>query len=407
MPAPMPAPMSDDPHLGDADLSDRTRVVRRAPADHAGFASLAVPTYRASTIVFDSAEDYRERGRRGPEGYSYGLYGTPTTRTLERTLTLLEQGARTLLLPSGQAANAFALLTLLGPGDRLLMADNVYPATRAFATRDLAKAGVVTAFFDPTRQEDLAARLAGGARLVWCESPGSTTMELTDLPRVAELAHAAGALLGCDNTWATPLHLKPLALGADLVTEALTKYVAGHSDVILGSLTLRDPALAEAVRGTLGRYGIGVSPDDATLVLRGLETLAVRLAHSGAVALRLARRLAAHPLVAAVLHPALPAFPGHALWQRDFLGASGVFSLVFRPGVAAGLDRALDRLRLFAIGASWGGTRSLVAPMPVAQHRSATRWPHDDLVLRLSIGLEAEEELAADLDRLLAALAEG
>ncbi|MEH2541810.1 cystathionine beta-lyase [Bradyrhizobium sp. AZCC 1577] len=388
-------------HYGEISMNDQTLVVQSMKVSTHGFASLAVPTYRASTIVFDSAEEYRNRGKRAPDGYSYGLYGTPTTRELEQKLTALENGVRTFLTPSGQASNAFALLALLSAGDRLLMADNVYPATRDFADRDLRKFGIDTIFFDPTSPEDLAGKLRDGAKMVWCEQPGSTTMEVTDLPRLAELSHAAGALVGCDNTWATPLNLKPLDLGADIVTEALTKYVAGHSDVFMGSITVRDEKFVETMRSTLGRYGIGASPDDASLVLRGMETLAVRLSYSSRVATDIASWLASQPLVEAVLFPPLPQSPGHTLWKRDFRGASGVFSVIFRRGMAARVPQALDTLRIFSIGASWGGTRSLVAPMPVIQHRSVTPWPHDDLVLRFSIGLEAEQDLHADVERLL------
>ena len=386
-------------------MSDITDCVLtpRVPMD--GFDPLGVATHRASTITFADAASYGARGQRGDTGYSYGLYGTPTTRTLEQKLSGLEQAVRTYLVPSGQAANALAILPFVAAGDHLLIADTVYPPMRDFAQTDLRRLGVTVDFFDPTDPAEVSRRLTPATRMVWCESPGSTTMEVMDLPRVAEIAHAAGALVGVDNTWATPLNLKPLTLGADIVTEALTKYVAGHSDVIMGSISVRDAAVAAPIKGVIGRMGIAVSPDDATLVLRGFETLALRLRHQGEVALRFATRLGAHPLVARVLHPALPEDPGHALFTRDFLGASGVFSLTFAPAVAPLVAPALDALQLFAIGASWGGTRSLAAPMPVRLHRSATRWDGPDLALRLSVGLEDERELWADLDRFLTALA--
>lgn len=385
-------------------MSDLTECVLTPRVSTEGFDALGVGVHRASTIVFADAAAYAARGQRGDLGYSYGLYGTPTTRTLEEKLTRLEQASRTFLVPSGQAANALAILPFVGHGDHVLMADTVYPPMRDLAQAELRRFGVAVDFFDPTDPADLTRRLTAATRMVWCESPGSTTMEVMDLPRAADIAHAAGALMGVDNTWATPMNLKPLTLGADLVTEALTKYVSGHSDVIMGSVSVRDAALAVPIKALIGRMGIGVSSDDAALVLRGSETLGLRLRHSAEVALRFANRLRLHPLVARVLHPALPDDPGHLLFRRDFLGASGVFSLTFAAGVAPHVPAALDALRLFAIGASWGGTRSLAAPMPVRAHRTATEWSGPDLALRLSVGLEEEGELWADLERFLSAL---
>ncbi len=386
-------------------MRDATRTVLNPPVKAQGFDSLSVPTYRGSTIVFADAEGYATRGQRGHEGYTYGLYGTPTTRALEQKITALEQGAWTFLLPSGQGANAFATLPFLRPGDRILIADTAYPPVRDFANSDLARLGIDVAYYDPTSPDDLARQIDGRTRMVWCESPGSTTMEVQDLPRIAEIAHRHGALVGCDNTWATPLCYKPLALGADLVTEALTKYFNGHSDLLMGSITVARDELIAPIRGALGRFGIGVSPDDVTLVLRGMETMGLRLQHAARVAMMLIDRLRSHETVDRVLYPALPDAPDHALWRRDFLGASGVFSVVFRPAAAAHVEPALDALQLFAIGASWGGTRSLMAPMPVKRFRTAAPWTGDDLILRISVGVEAPEDLLADLDRFLADVA--
>lgn len=385
-------------------MTDLTQCVLNPVVSSEGFDPLGVAIHRGSTIVFKDAAAYAARGERGHQGYSYGLYGTPTTRTLEAKLTALEEGAWTFLAPSGQAANILAILPFIAAGDHLLMVDSVYPPMRDFAETDLRRLGVEVDYFDPLDAEDVAARIRPTTRMVWCESPGSTTMEVIDLPRIAEIAHAHGALVGLDNTWATPLNYKPLRHGADIVTEALTKFVSGHSDVLMGSLTVADERLIASIRAQMGRFGIGVSPDDASLVLRGFETLGVRLRHSERVALEFARRLAAHPLVEQVLHPSLETSPGHAIWKRDFLGSSGVFSIIFNQAASDRVSQALDAFRLFAIGASWGGTRSLVAPMPVARHRSITPWTRPDVVLRLSIGLEDEAELWADIERFLQAL---
>lgn len=383
-------------------MNDLTKCVLTPEAPTEGFTPLGVGVHRASTIVFRNAAEYASRGERGHQGYSYGLYGTPTTRTLEAKLTSLEGGAWTFLAPSGQTANALAVLPFLSAGDHILIVDTAYPPMRDMAERDLRRLGIVVDFFDPLSVDDMQAKMTDATRMVWCESPGSTTMEILDLPRIAAIAHERGALVGIDNTWATPLNFKPLQHGADIVTEALTKFVSGHSDVLMGSITIRDEALIAPIRSLIGRMGIGVSPDDASLVLRGFETLGVRLRHSERVGLDFARRLAAHPLVERVLHPALDTFPGHAIWKRDFTGSSGVFSVLFRHDVSAHVAAALDALEVFVIGASWGGTRSLVAPMSIDGFRSATRWDGPETILRLSVGLEDEGELWADIERFLA-----
>lgn len=385
-------------------MNDLSQCVLTPHVSTEGFDPLSVGVHRASTIVFKDAAAYASRGERGHEGYSYGLYGTPTTRTLEAKLTSLEGGAWSFLAPSGQAANALAVLPFLAAGDHILIADTAYPPMRDFADTDLKRLGVEVEYFDPSFPEDVAAKIRKTTRIVWCESPGSTTMEIMDLPRIVAVAHDQGALVGVDNTWATPLNFKPLQHGADIVTEALTKFVSGHSDVLMGAITIRDQALLKPIRSLIGRMGIGVSPDDASLVLRGFETLGIRLRHSERVALDFARKIAAHPAVKQVLHPALENFPGHALWKRDFRGSSGVFSVVFKPGAADHVAAALDTLKVFAIGASWGGTRSLAAPMSIQGFRTATSRSAPGVILRLSIGLEDENELWADIDGLLAAL---
>ncbi|MDK1376788.1 MULTISPECIES: aminotransferase class I/II-fold pyridoxal phosphate-dependent enzyme [unclassified Sinorhizobium] len=387
-------------------MKDLTQCVVTPDVDMDGFEALGAATYRGSTIVFKNAEAYRTRGERGHQGYTYGLYGTPTTRTLEAKLTALEQGARTFLVPSGQASNSVAMLSFLSSGDKVLIADNSYPPVRDFANRDLARFGVEIAYYDPVAVEDLEKQIDARTKIVWCESPGSTTMEIQDLPKIADIAHRHGALVGCDNTWATPLNYKPLTLGADIVTEALTKYVSGHSDVLMGSITVRAEEHILPLRATLGRLGIGVSPDDATLVLRGMETLGVRLKHAAAGAAEIIALIQQHPLVDRVLYPSLLDFPGHDIWKRDFLGASGVFSVVLKPEATKHAAVALDVLRTFAIGASWGGTRSLIAPMPVKQNRSASQWDGEDLVLRISIGLEDLGDLKADIEAFLADITE-
>jgi cystathionine beta-lyase len=383
---------------------DLSLCVRHPDVSHDGYASLAVSTHRASTIVFPDAGAFAGRKYRGPDGYSYGLHGTPTTRTLEAQLTLLHGAQRTVLAPSGQAAIALIFLALLHPGEKVLIPDTVYPPVKGLCANFLSPRGILHAVYDPMIGAGIDALIDADTRLVWLESPGSTTMEVQDMRAITRAAHARGVLTGCDNTWATPLLLKPLDHGCDLVMEALTKYVGGHSDLLLGSVSVRDLRLRQKLKDTMRMLGIGVSPDDAALALRGIETLGVRLAHAGRVALEFAQRFGDLPMVAKVLHPALPHCPGHDFWARDFAGSSGVFTILLHPDTAPGLDVALSAMRMFAIGASWGGTRSLIAPMSVAADRCVTPWRHAGPVLRISVGLEDPADLWADLELLNATL---
>lgn len=377
-------------------------IAPETPLD--GFASLATPVYRASTIVFPDAASYRTRAERGADGYTYGLAGTPTSRTLEAQVAATHAAERSIIVPSGQAAISAIMLTVLKSGDHVLITDNVYPPVKQFAREILAGLGIQVEYFDPTDLAELKAALRPGeTKLVWLESPGSSTMELTDLKAASTICGEAGALVGCDNTWATGLLCRPLDLGVDVVAEALTKYVGGHSDILLGAVVFKDLSLYARVRRTLGSLGVGVSPDECSLALRGMQTMALRLRHVGAVSEELARRieqLTGHE----VLHPSLPSFGGHALWQRDFSGSSGVFS-VRLDGVAPDrIDRGLDSLKTFAIGASWGGTRSLIVPMVVTGDRSVRHMGENATFVRISIGLEGIDDLWADLQSFFEAL---
>ncbi|XUM21300.1 trans-sulfuration enzyme family protein [Bradyrhizobium oligotrophicum S58] len=368
-------------------MHDLTRCVQHPAVSHDGFKSLAVPTHRASTIVYDEPEDFARRAERGLDGYTYGLHGTPTTRTLEAQLTALHGGERTVLVPSGQAAVAITMLAVLEPGDKVLIPDHVYPPVRSLCAGYLAPRGIGYEVYDPLIGSGIADLIDASTRLIWLESPGSGTMEVQDVPAIVAAAKARGVLTGCDNTWASPLLFKPLAHGVDFAVEALTKYVGGHSDLLLGAITVKDLALRKAIKNVLGVLGIGVSPDEAALALRGIETMGVRMAHSGRVAREFAERLQHAPAVARVLHPALPSCPGHEVFVRDFTGASAVFSLVVKPEFTARIYPALGQLRLFAIGASWGGTHSLIAPMDVIADRTVRPWNAAEGLVRLSIGL--------------------
>lgn len=385
-------------------MKDLTRVVHHPEVSHEGFASLTVPTYRASTIVFEDADAYSNRKYRGPDGYTYGLHGTPTTKTLEAYLTELEHGERTVIVPSGQAGAAIIFLTLLQPGDKVLIPDTVYPPVRGLCLNYLRARGVEHLDYDPLIGDAISELIDDRTRLVWVESPGSTTMEFQDVHAIAAAAHAKGALVGCDNTWATPLLFKPLDHGADFAMEALTKYVGGHSDILLGSISVREVELHRRLKDTARMLGIGVSPDDCQFAIRGLQTLGVRLAHVGKVAEDFARRIVGQPGVERVLHPCLPTCPGHEVWRRDFSGASGLFSVVMKPEVLPRLDAALSAMKTFSIGASWGGVRSLIVPMDIRPDRVATPWREEGPILRISIGLEDPQDLWDDLAQLFASV---
>ena len=385
-------------------MHDATRSVHHPAVNEEGYASLTVPTHRASTIVYPDAASFFARKHRGFDGYTYGLHGTPTHRTLEAQLTALHGGVRTVLVPSGQAAVTIVLLSVLLPGDKVLIPDQVYQPVRSFCEEYLKPRGIDYGVYDPLIGAGIADLIDDKVKLVWVESPGSNTMEVQDIPAIVNAAKAKGVLVGCDNTWATPLIFKPLAHGVDFACEALTKYVGGHSDLLLGSITVADLGLRETLKETLRGFGVGVSPDECQLALRGVETLALRLAHMGKVSEDFARRLARSPAVETVLHPALPSCPGHAFWQRDMGRSSGVFSVVLKPVPQTRFEAALSALRVFAIGASWGGTRSLVAPLAPEGERTVVPWPYPGPALRISIGLEDPDDLWNDLDALLVAL---
>ena len=387
-------------------MEDSTRCVHRPAISMEGFASLTVPTYRASTIVYDGPEAFAKRRQRGPDSYMYGTQGTPTSRTLEAQLTELQGGVRTMVLPSGLSAVTIVMLASLLPGDRVLIPDTIYPPGRSFCANYLKPRGIDYLVYDPLIGAGIADLIDSRTKLLWLESPGSATMEVQDVPAMIKAAKQKGALVACDNTWASPLLFKPLAHGADFSVEALTKFVGGHSDLLLGSVTVADLALRQKLRDAINLIGISVSPDECALALRGIQTMAVRLAHVGRVSESIARRLAQEPLVERVLHPALPSCPGHEIWKRDFKGSSSLFSIVLKPGAEANLQAALSGLKLFSIGASWGGTHSLIAPVNLQNDRTVSPWKGGQVV-RINIGLEDENDLWAELSGILRRLEGG
>jgi cystathionine beta-lyase len=354
------------------------------------------PVHRASTILFDSIAELRAAAPEFGE-YYYGLHGTPTQWSLSEALTELEPGAAgTMLYSSGLAAVTAALLSVLSAGDELLMTDSVYGPTRRFCDSFLRRFGIATRYYDPAIGAGIAGLIGDRTRAVFLESPGSMTMEVQDVPAICAAAKARGLATLLDNTWATPLFFQAIAAGVDLSILAATKYIAGHADVMLGSVTANAKHYPRLER-TSWDLGQSVSPDDAWLGSRGLRTLAVRLRQHEAGALRVARWLGEQPQVASVLHPALPDCPGHELWARDFAGSSGLFSFVLEGGDDPARTRFIEALELFGIGYSWGGYESLVVPADPERLRTATDWKAEGPLVRLHIGLEDPEDLIEDL----------
>jgi len=379
-----------------------TRLVvggRDASANH-GFVN--PPVYHASTVLYPTAEDFLARRAR----YLYGRRGTPTSEALENALRALEGPACAgiALLPSGLAAISTALLAVLHAGDHLLVTDSAYQPTRRFCDSVLRRYGIATSYYDPMIGGDIAALMKPNTRAVFVEAPGSLSFEIQDVPAIAAVAHARGALVLMDNTWASSLYFQAFDKGVDLSIQAATKYIGGHSDVMLGTVSANG-ATWERLRDTVHALGLCVGPDDIYLGLRGLRTIGVRLAQHHQAGLKVARWLAERPEIARVLHPALESCPGHAVWRRDFSGASGLFSIVFKPVAQSAVNAFLNELSLFGMGASWGGFESLAIPFDCTSIRTATKWAPGGPTVRLHIGLEDVDDLIGDLERGFAALA--
>ncbi len=358
------------------------------------------PVWRASTILYDDVAHLRASGGRDTHHrLFYGRRGTPTQWSLADALTELEPGAEnTFLYPSGVAAIAAVLLTVLSPGDELLLVDSAYDPTRSMADGLLKRFGIATRYYDPLIGAGIADLIGPATRAIFLESPGSLTFEVQDIPAITAVARAHGIATILDNTWATPLLFPAIAHGVDYTMLACTKYVVGHSDVMLGAVTAA-PGRFDALRDTSYQLGQVVSPDDAWLGSRGLRTMAVRLAQHEASALAIARWLADQPDVAEVRHPALPSCPGHAVWRRDFRGSSGLFSFALDGGGERARAALIDTLEHFGIGYSWGGYESLALPVDPHRYRSATTPDFAGPLVRLQIGLEDPADLIADLAR--------
>lgn len=371
----------------------------RRPEDNFGLVN--PPVYRGSTVTFPTVAALEASNAAPFEGVHYGRTGTPTTFAFEEAVAALEGGERTVALPSGLAAIACALLAFLEAGDHVLVTDSVYFPTRRLLGGALRRFGVETTYFDPLIGGDVAPLIRSQTKVVFVESPGSLTFEVQDVPAIADAAHAAGAVVVMDNTWSAGLYFQPFAKGVDVSIQAATKFIVGHSDAMLGTVTVPS-RLYERVRATANGFGYCAAPDDCYLGLRGLRSLSPRLARHQENGLKLAHWLAARPEVEAVLHPALPGCPGHDIWKRDFTGACGLFGAVLLPAPKKAVDTFLDGLELFALGYSWGGYESLIIPTEPGKLRTVTAWPHAGPSIRIHTGLEDADDLIADLERGLA-----
>jgi cystathionine beta-lyase len=351
-------------------------------------------------VLYPTAEDlHAHRGE-----FQYGRHGTPTTRALQDALMALEgpRCAGVGLAPSGLAAISTTLLAVLKAGDHLLVCDNAYRPTRNFSNGVLARYGVETTYYDPSIGADIAALFKPNTRAVVVEAPGSQSFEMPDIPAIAAAAHTHGALVIDDNTWATPLFHRSLDQGVDISIQAATKYIGGHSDIMFGTISANARAWP-LITETIKLLGVCAGPDDVFLALRGLRTLSVRLNQHHRSALDMARWLATRPEVIRVLHPGLESDPGHAIWKRDFTGASGLFGVVLKPAPQKAVDALLDTVKLFGMGYSWGGFESLIIPFDCSDYRTATKWTPGGPTLRLHIGLEHVDDLKADFERGFAA----
>lgn len=385
--------MSNSPPRDRGRFGADTRLVLagRDPSAQHGFVN--TPIYRGSTVLYPTYDDIKHRRGR----YNYGTSGTPTMDALSEAWTEIAGAAGTVLTPSGLSGLTVALTSVVSAGDHLLVTDSAYRPTRIFCDGVLKRFGVAVEYYDPLVGAAIAGLMRDDTKAVLVEAPGSQTFEMQDVPAIAEAMHARGGAVVMDNTWATPLLFPPHARGVDIAVEAGTKYLSGGSDLLLG-LVSANARWYPAVKRTFEQFAPCAGPEDIFLGLRGLRTMGLRLREHGARGLAMAEWLRSRPEVLKVLHPALPDDPGHAIWARDFLGASGLFSVVLRPVPEAALAALLDGLELFGMGFSWGGFESLVIPFDPTLYRTATRWQPGGPCLRFHIGLEDTADLKADLE---------
>lgn len=386
-----------------AKKSLQTRLIHSDYTAPEGFDAFPAAIHHASTVLFKDVAAMRSGDWKNKSAYTYGLHGTPTTFTLEARLAEIEGGSHCLLAPSGLAAISMIDLALLKSGDDVLLPDNVYNPNRELGRWLSQDFGITARYYDPLIGAGIADLIQPNTKLVWTEAPGSVSMEVPDLRAICDAAHAAGALVALDNTWSAGLALRGFDLGVDIIMQALTKYQSGGSDVLMGAVITRDQALNDRIALAHMRLGMGVSADDAYLVMRGLPSMKLRFEAHDASARKVAAWLKARPEITRVLHPAFEDCPGHEFWRRDFTGAGGLFSVVFDAKYTEEqTDRFVDSLALFGLGYSWGGANSLVMPYRIQGMRRD--WKDAGVLVRFNIGLEDTSDLIADLEQALARL---
>ena len=381
-------------------MKQDTRLIAlgRAPVRAQGPVNL--PVHRASTILSEHLDGYVHRfdGDNRYDNVTYGATGTQNSRALAEAVAAIEGGHRTVVTGTGLSAVTMAVSAVVRAGDHVLVPDSVYGPTRRFCAEILSRYGVETGFYDPALGAGIAQAMRANTRLVYTEAPGSLTFEMQDVPAIAKAAHARGALVAMDNTWATPMFFRPLEHGVDISIQAGTKYLAGHSDLVIGMVTTATDELFRTIADQTFAFGDTASPDDCFLALRGMRSLSVRLQRQSESAMMIARWLDARPEVKRVLYPALENDPGHALWKRDFEGASSLFGLALHTADEAAIARMVNGLELFRIGSSWGGYESLVAYNRMPIPRAVIPWTETSSLLRIHVGLEDPDDLVADLE---------
>ncbi|WP_263373372.1 cystathionine beta-lyase [Granulicella aggregans] len=372
----------------------KSRILHSKPDVPQGFESFATPVYRGSTILLGSMANAHDEWHM-ERGWNYGVYGTPTALELGARIAAMEGARHTFLAPGGQAAISLIYFAFCKAGSHALVPSNAYGPNRHLAGDLLRGLGIEVEAYDPMIGAGIGALIRPNTSLIWCESPGSVTMEIQDVPAIVAAAHERGVTVALDNTYAAGVLLDAFALGVDVSMQALTKYIGGHSDLLLGSVSVNTEAAYRAVGSTHQQIGMAVSPDDCSLALRGLQTLAVRLEKLEASTLEVARWCVEQPAIETVLHPAFESCPGHELWKRDFTGSSSIFSIVFdRRYSPEQVNGLVDSLKMFGIGWSWGGTHSLAMAYPGLERPTGD---YAGRIVRLNIGLEEPVDLIEDL----------
>jgi cystathionine beta-lyase len=380
-------------------MKKETKLGHAGRNSKANFGIINPPVYHAPTVTFETVSDLKAAEKKRFNMVYYGRYGTPTTFAFEEAVAELEGMDRCIAMPSGMGAIAGTLLALLKSGDHLLMTDSAYFPTRNFCDVHLKKNGIDTTYYDPLIGNEISDLIQPNTKVIFTETPGSISFEVQDIPTISREAHERGVLVVLDNTWSAGLYYPASERGVDISIQAATKYIVGHSDAMLGTISMPE-RLYNEIKPSIASLGYAAAPDDCYLALRGLRTLSTRLAHHQKTALKLALWLDACPEVDLVLHPALASCPGHDIWKRDFTGSSGLFSIVLKNRYSTDAVAAmLDGLQLYAMGYSWGGFESLIIPGNLSGSRTAKKWPHKGKVLRIHAGLEDVDDLVADLEK--------